>query len=68
MIKGYTGMPLHRYLNHVRVSHALDLLTDGDKPLAQIASDCGFCDIYYFSRYFKQSVGVSPAEYRRRGK
>jgi AraC-like DNA-binding protein len=67
MIKGYTGMPLHRYLNHVRVSHALDLLTDGDKPIAQIASECGFCDIYYFSRYFKQSVGVSPAEYRRKG-
>ena len=65
MIKEYTGMPLHKYLNHVRISHALDMLNDSDAPIAEIAEKCGFCDIYYFSRYFKQAVGVSPTEYRR---
>ena len=65
MIKEYTGMPLHRYLNRVRISHALDMLNDGDIPIGEIARLCGFCDIYYFSRYFKSAVGVSPSEYRR---
>ena len=65
MIKEYTGMPLHRYLNRVRISHALDMLNDGDIPVGEIARLCGFCDIYYFSRYFKSIVGVSPSEYRK---
>ncbi len=65
MIKEYTGMPLHRYLNRVRISHALEMLNDGDIPIGEIARRCGFCDIYYFSRYFKSAVGVSPSEYRR---
>ncbi|MBE6600471.1 MAG: helix-turn-helix transcriptional regulator [Ruminococcaceae bacterium] len=65
IVKEYTGMPLHKYLNHVRISHALDMLNDSDAPIAEIAEKCGFCDIYYFSRYFKQAVGVSPTEYRR---
>ena len=65
MIKGYTGMPLHKYLNYVRISHALDMLSDGDVPIEQVAADCGFCDVYYFSRYFKNSVGVSPTGYKK---
>ncbi len=65
MIKEYTGMPLHKYLNHVRVSHAVDMLNDGEDSVTEIARACGFCDIYYFSRYFKQFVGVSPTEYRK---
>ncbi len=65
MIKEYTGMPLHKYLNHVRVSHAIDMLSDTDASIADIAQECGFCDIYYFSRYFKRSVGISPTDYRK---
>lgn len=65
MIKEYTGMPLHRYLCRVRVSHAVDMLNDSDTPIGEIARLCGFCDIYYFSRYFKSVIGVSPSEYRK---
>lgn len=65
MIKEYTGMPLHRYLNHVRISRAVEMLGDGELPIAEIARRCGFCDIYYFSRYFKRSVGISPTEYKK---
>ena len=65
MVKEYTGMPLHKYLNYVRVSHAVELLSDSDEPIAEIAQRCGFCDIYYFSRYFKQFFGVSPTEYKK---
>ena len=63
----YTGMPLHKYLNSVRLSHALDMLNDRDTPVSEIARECGFCDVYYFSRYFRKSFGTSPTEYRKKG-
>ena len=65
MIKKYTGMPLHKYLNHVRIAHALRMLDGADPSVGEMARECGFCDIYYFSRYFKESVGISPSEYKK---
>lgn len=64
LIKRYTGMPLHKYLLSVRLSHAVKLLDDGRATVGEIADRCGFCDIYYFSRVFKQQTGMSPLEYR----
>ena len=66
MVKEYTGMPLHKYVNYVRVSHAVEMLADGEDSVTEVARKCGFCDIYYFSRYFRQFVGVSPTEYRKK--
>lgn len=66
LIKQQTGLPLHRYLMKIRISHAIDLLDEGTDSINTIAEKCGFCDIYYFSAYFKKVMGVSPAEYRKR--
>ena len=66
LIKRYTGMPLHHYLLCVKISHAVDMLNGHDLSIAEIAEECGFCNIYYFSKYFKQYMGVSPSQYRKR--
>ena len=66
MVKRNTGMPLHKYLMHVRISRAMEYLEEGTLPIGVIACKCGFHDIYYFSRYFKEVTGVAPTEYRRR--
>ena len=66
MVKRDTGMSLHKYLMHVRISHAVEYLEEGTLPIGVIACKCGFHDIYYFSRYFKEVTGVAPTEYRRR--
>ncbi|MCT2563395.1 AraC family transcriptional regulator [Chryseobacterium herbae] len=34
------------------------------RSVKEIASDLGFSDEFYFSRYFKKSVGCSPKKYR----
>jgi len=35
------------------------------KPLKQIAAGLGYYDEFYFSRFFKKKVGVSPDNYRK---
>lgn len=35
------------------------------KPLKQIAANLGYDDEFYFSRFFKKKVGVSPDNYRK---
>lgn len=66
LVKSYTGIPLHRYLLTVRLSRAAELITQTELSLSEISEMCGFCDIYYFSRYFKRTFGTPPSEYRRK--
>ncbi len=33
--------------------------------IKQVAEACGFSDLYYFSKVFKNETGVSPTEFRR---
>lgn len=66
IIKNFTGLPLHKYLIHIRLEHAIIMLELGNDSIGKIAQKCGFCDIYYFSKYFKKVVGVSPMQYKRK--
>lgn len=65
LIKSCTGMSLHAYLIHIRITYALDLLENSTLSISEIAEACGFCDIFHFSRCFKKKIGYSPTEYRR---
>jgi AraC-like DNA-binding protein len=53
------------YLNDLRVGEAKNLLRETDLPLIEIASRVGFEDQSYFSRVFRNVVGISPGRYRR---
>ena len=66
LMRKYTGMPLHKYLLSVRIARSAELLGTTSMPVGEIAERCGFCDIYYYSRYFKESMGLSPHEYRKK--
>ena len=46
-----------------RIERAKRLLSYTDMPIMQIAEQCGFRSIYYFSKYFKETVGMTPSEY-----
>jgi YesN/AraC family two-component response regulator len=64
IFKAHVGESIIRYRNHLRINTAKTML-DGKsgKMLDEIAKAVGFRSVYYFSRYFKQTVGVSPLEY-----
>ena len=63
IIKRGTGMPLHKYLVHVRLLKALDMLDSGDGNVSCIAETCGFFDAAHFSRAFKKAFGDCPSRY-----
>lgn len=60
--KVYDISPI-QYLNQIRIMHAKNLLRTGQYSMAEIAQECGFSNVYYFSRCFKQITGTTPAKW-----
>jgi CheY-like chemotaxis protein len=59
------GITLVTYLNRYRVQQAKALLEKGRENLTEIALQTGFSSSAYFSRVFRQEVGMSPRDYQR---
>ena len=54
------------YFKALQVNRAVVLLLTTDAEIEEIAKTFGMEDASYFSRWFKKSCGLSPAEYRKR--
>ncbi|WP_182914472.1 helix-turn-helix domain-containing protein [Paenibacillus sp. 1011MAR3C5] len=65
LFKGATGKSPLQYLNDMRMDKAKQLLVAGEDKLSDIAQQIGFANEYYFSRRFKQTIGIAPGQYRR---
>nr|WP_314462190.1 AraC family transcriptional regulator [uncultured Clostridium sp.] len=61
----YAGMPPGRYLTEIRIKKAKELLESTDYSVGEIGGIIGYENPLYFSRIFKKTAGVSPAEYRK---
>ena len=64
--KRETGKTPIGFLTELRVKHAcylIDIYKD-TLSLAEISEQCGYMDYVYFSRKFKEIVGISPLEYK----
>lgn len=59
------GLPLHHWAMQRRTDAAGQLLSQTDLPIKHIADRLGYRDVYYFSRQFRQQMGVTPGAYRR---
>jgi AraC-like DNA-binding protein len=51
-------------LKNLRVATASHLLMTTALSLKEIAERAGFCDVYYFSRVFRESQGMPPGKFR----
>lgn len=61
-----TGNTPIEYLTRTRVQKAAGMLGSSDGTITEIAICVGFSDSSYFCRRFKQVMGLTPGEYRRR--
>ena len=59
-----TGVRYSEYLRSLRIKYAVSLFEHGIDSVKNVAVLSGFSDAMYFSTVFKESVGVSPKEYR----
>jgi AraC-like DNA-binding protein len=55
----------YQYLLRLKMSHASSLLQVPGSSVKQIADEMGFSDAFHFSRVFKKSIGISPAQFIR---
>jgi AraC-like DNA-binding protein len=65
IFKEQFGESVTGYLLQVRITQAKQKLRFTDKPIEEIAHECGMNDANYFSRMFKKVEGVTPGEFRR---
>ncbi|MBC7827625.1 MAG: AraC family transcriptional regulator [Chitinophagaceae bacterium] len=63
--KNDTGYAPIEYFNHLRIQRACQLLHFSTLRVNEVASQVGIDDPFYFSRLFKQQMGVSPVTYRK---
>ena len=53
------------YLKNYRLQCAAEFLKTTDAPITVIGSQCGFQEMSYFTRSFRQMYGCTPSQYRK---
>ena len=68
-IQSMTGKNVTAYVGQLRMEKAMRLLREHpDMLIGEIAEQCGFQDVAYFSRVFRQHYGKAPSQVRDAGK
>ena len=63
LFKELYGISPKKYIIQLKINHACDLLRLERYTVTQIAELCNFSDIYFFSRQFKEYLGISPTDF-----
>ena len=65
--KKQTGLTPFTQLNNIRVRRASKMLRNTEKSIAEIAEACGYENVSFFIRKFKEIRGCTPSVYRKKG-
>ncbi len=55
-----------QYINGMRLQKSLEMLSNTDIPIGDLARSLGFSSAYYFTRLYTRTYGITPTEYRSR--
>jgi len=61
--KEHTGVNFNEYLKRLRIEEAKKLLEKGCYKVYEVADRCGFSDVKYFMKIFREETGMSPTEW-----
>lgn len=59
------GISIKQYLINLRINHAKFLLSETDRNISEIAEECGYGELNFFSRQFRNLEKISPSEFRK---
>jgi signal transduction histidine kinase/AraC-like DNA-binding protein/ActR/RegA family two-component response regulator len=62
-LKTMTGNTLSSFVMDARLRRAKLLLSKGGQSIKEVAFACGFSDLGYFSRSFKNAFGCAPSQF-----
>ncbi|WP_339315966.1 AraC family transcriptional regulator [Paenibacillus sp. FSL R10-2734] len=65
LFQEYHSQSFVHYIQERRMQHASQLLLNDYVPIKDIALQCGFQSVHYFTRVFTRELGVAPAKFRR---
>ncbi len=63
LFKTEFGVTPRQFINKIRIDHAKTLLSENRFRITEIAAQCGFSSVYYFSKAFRMATGVSASQY-----
>ena len=63
-LKALTGKTTQDHIHYYLLDKAKNILIGSDKSVSEVAYELGFDYPQYFSRLFKEKVGMTPKEYR----
>lgn len=63
--RNVTGFSVVEYMTYIRIQKAQQLLRESDRAITEIADLCGFGNITYFEKVFKEATGQTPVQYRK---
>ena len=58
------GLTPSEYINEIRLNYAANLLKNTNISVLEISMECGFENLSWFYRKFKEKFGVTPKEFR----
>ena len=65
-IKAETGKSTSIYIREFRLQRAHHLIANSERNIKEVAFNCGFSDVAYFCKCFKEHFGYSPSEVRKK--
>lgn len=63
LFKREIGIGISKYITTLRIQHACSLMNEGFTSVKDIAGMCGYKETVYFSKIFKDRMGIPPKKY-----
>lgn len=60
------GVSPMQYVKQFRLQKAAELLESGSQKIGDIGAECGFMDMSYFAKAFREWKGCTPGSYRKK--